>query len=83
VKPGEIYRRFGGIYCLHFQDLKVIIIVIQGRSHNETANKVRFMLVSCLSYSLTLKMEATYSFETWADFHQSTWRYIPEERSIF
>jgi hypothetical protein len=49
----------------------------------QKGNKVRAMLVSCLSYSLVLKMEAIYSSETSVDFHQSTGRYIPEERTIF
>jgi hypothetical protein len=35
-----------------------------------------------LAYSSTLKMEATCSSETSADFHQTTWRYIPEEKSV-
>jgi hypothetical protein len=37
-----------------------------------------FMLVSCLSYSLTLKMEAMRSSETSADVQRTTWRYILE-----
>jgi hypothetical protein len=37
-----------------------------------------FMLVFCLAYSLNLKMEATCSSETLADFQGTTWRYIPE-----
>jgi hypothetical protein len=37
-----------------------------------------FMLVSCLAYSLTLKM-ATYSSKMMVDFQQVTQRYIPED----
>jgi hypothetical protein len=36
------------------------------------------MLVSCLAYSSTLKMEATCSYETLVDFQWTTWHYIPE-----
>jgi hypothetical protein len=38
-----------------------------------------FMLVSCLAYFLTLKMEATGSSKTSVDFQQTTEHYIPED----
>jgi hypothetical protein len=41
-----------------------------------------FMLVSCLSYSSTLKMEATCSSETSVEFKLTTRRYIPEARTL-
>jgi hypothetical protein len=41
-----------------------------------------FMLVSCLVYSSTLKMEATCSSVTSVDFRRITWHYIPEERTL-
>jgi hypothetical protein len=41
-----------------------------------------FMLVTCSTYSLTLKMEATYSSETSVDFQRITQRYIPEDRTM-
>jgi hypothetical protein len=39
-----------------------------------------FMLVSCLAYSSTLKMEATCSSETSVDFQRTTVRCIPEDK---
>jgi hypothetical protein len=42
-----------------------------------------FMLVSCLAYSLTLKIEATRVSETSDDFQQITWSYIPEDRNLY
>lgn len=36
------------------------------------------MLPSCLAYSSTVRMEATYSSETSVDIHRATWRYIRE-----
>jgi hypothetical protein len=36
------------------------------------------VLVSCSAYYSTLKMEATCSSETSADFQRTTWRYIQE-----
>jgi hypothetical protein len=41
-----------------------------------------FMLVSCLAYSLTQKMEVTCSSETSVDFQQATWHYIPADRTL-
>jgi hypothetical protein len=38
------------------------------------------MLVSCLAYSSTPKMEAMCSSETPVDFHRTTRRYIPEHK---
>jgi hypothetical protein len=43
---------------------------------------VCFMLVSCLGYSPTLKMEAKVSPETSVDFQRTIWRYIPEYRTL-
>jgi hypothetical protein len=40
------------------------------------------MLVSCLVYSSTLKMDATGSSETSIDFHRSIRRYITEDRIL-
>jgi hypothetical protein len=42
----------------------------------------RLMPSSCMAYSSTLKMEATCSSETSADFRQTTRRYIPEDRTL-
>jgi hypothetical protein len=41
-----------------------------------------FTLVSCLTYSLTLKIEATCSSETMIDFQQTTWCYTLEDRTL-
>jgi hypothetical protein len=38
--------------------------------------------VSCLVYSSTLKMEATFSSETSVDFQRTTRHYIPEESTL-
>jgi hypothetical protein len=40
------------------------------------------MLVSCLVYYMNLKMKATCSSETLADFQQTMWCYIQEELVI-
>jgi hypothetical protein len=42
-----------------------------------------FMLVSCLAYSSTLKMEAICSSDTSVDFQQFTRRYIPEDSTLY
>jgi hypothetical protein len=41
-----------------------------------------FMLVSCLAYSLSLKMEVTCSTETSVDFQWTTHCYIPGDRTL-
>jgi hypothetical protein len=43
---------------------------------------VYLLLVSCLAYSLTLKIEATCSYEMSVDFGQHTRHYIPEDRTL-
>jgi hypothetical protein len=39
-------------------------------------------LVSCLSYSSTLKIEATCSSEASVNFQRTTWRYFTEDRTL-
>jgi hypothetical protein len=41
-----------------------------------------FMLVSCLAYSSTLKMEAVCSSETSADFQRTTLNHIPVDKIL-
>jgi hypothetical protein len=41
------------------------------------------MLVSSLGYSSTLKMEETHSSESVTGFQQTTWHYIPEDRTLY
>jgi hypothetical protein len=40
------------------------------------------MLVSCLAYSLNLKMKLTCSSETLVDFQWTTWNYISENKTV-
>jgi hypothetical protein len=41
-----------------------------------------FMVVSCLAYSLTLKMEAICYSDTLVNFQRTTQHYIPEDRTL-
>jgi hypothetical protein len=41
-----------------------------------------FMLVSCLIYSSSQMMKVTRSSETSVEFQLTTWRYIPEDRTL-
>jgi hypothetical protein len=41
------------------------------------------LLVACLSYISTLKLEAVYSFQTSVNFHQTTRRHIPEDITLY
>jgi hypothetical protein len=42
-----------------------------------------YTLVSCSASSSTLMMEATRSSESSVHFKQNTWRYIPEDRTLY
>jgi hypothetical protein len=69
-KPVEVNRCFGETYDLHLQGGNVS----QERNQHEEGSKLStcFMLVSCLAYSSTLKVETIYSIELTADFHTTT-----------
>jgi hypothetical protein len=43
---------------------------------------LRFLLVSCLAYSSTLKMEAVCSSETSVDVYRTRWRYIQDDNIL-
>jgi hypothetical protein len=51
-------------------------------ARNQALLAARFMPVSCLAYSSTLKMEATCSSGTSVDFQRTARRYIPEDRTL-
>jgi hypothetical protein len=70
--PLKMNQRFGRTSRLH----------LQGRRTSQ-ANQYEAgtMLVSCLVYSSTLKMEAICFSETSVDFQRAIWRYIPEDRT--
>jgi hypothetical protein len=70
--PFEVNQRFGG--TCHLQLL--------GQRISQALLPTCFMLVSCLVYSSTLKMDVTCSSETTADIQQTTWHYIPEKRNL-
>jgi hypothetical protein len=60
---------------------------VSERNQHEAGGKQRlpatfYTLVSCLAYSSTLNMDATYFSETSVDFQQTIRRYIPEDRTI-
>jgi hypothetical protein len=76
--PSKINWRFGEICRLHRQSRRISQAIKQRESLFATC----FTLVSCLSYSSTLKMEVTCSSETSVDFRRTTRRYIPEDRAL-
>jgi hypothetical protein len=59
-RPSKVNRRFERTYNLHLLGRRI------SRARKQVESRV--MLVSCSAYSLTLKMEAIYSFETSTDF---------------
>jgi hypothetical protein len=76
----NVNRRFGGTCHLH----------LQGRSLSQERNQrtesslvaASFMLISCLAYSSTLKMEATRSSETLTGSQWTTRHYISGDRTL-
>jgi hypothetical protein len=69
--PLKVNRHFRGTCHLHLQGWRVS----QARKQQEVVS-----MCSCLTYSSTVKMEATRSSETSGDFQRTTWRYtcIPD-----
>jgi hypothetical protein len=41
------------------------------------------MLVSCLAYCYTVKMETTCAYETYINLHRTTRRYIQDDRTQY
>jgi hypothetical protein len=77
--PLKVNRRLEGTCRLHLQSGRIR----QVRNQPEKlCLPPAFTLVSCLVYSSTLKMEATYSSKTSVDFQRTTRRYIPEDRTL-
>jgi hypothetical protein len=75
---------FRGICLLHLQGRRIS----QAKNRLEAGSKQNvlfatcFTLLSCMAYSLTLKMEEICSSETSVDFQWTTQRYIPEGRTL-
>jgi hypothetical protein len=63
----KVSRRFRGTYCLHLQQSSTCCLLL---------------LVSCLTYSSTLKMEAVHCSETSVDFHRTTRRHISGNKTL-
>jgi hypothetical protein len=69
---------FRGMCPLHPQGWRMS----QTRNQSEAGSKQSFMLVSSFVYSSTPKMKATCSSEMSVDIEQTTWCYIPEDRTL-
>jgi hypothetical protein len=76
--PLKINRNFEGTCCHHLHGRRIS----QARYKHEVLLATFFMLVSCLAYFWTLKMEATCSCETSLDFQRTTQSYILEDKML-
>jgi hypothetical protein len=76
--PLRVNEPFGGTCRLHLQNQRIS----QPRNQNKDLLATWFTVVSFLTYSSTLKMEATCSFEMPVDFQRTTRRYIPEDITL-
>jgi hypothetical protein len=74
----KVHRHFTGTCHLHLQGWRKS----QTRNRHEPGSKRSFTQVSCLAYSLTMKMEAACSCETLIDIQWTVLRYIPKDRSL-
>jgi hypothetical protein len=68
---------FAGTCRLHLQDQR-----ISKAKKPALLAATCFMVFSCMSYFLILKMETTYSSETSVEFSTTTRRYISEDRTL-
>jgi hypothetical protein len=68
------YQRFGGICCLHFQE---VIISDVGKE-----DEVCILVTGVGACSPTLKMKETYSSEMLINICQITRRFIPEDSDL-
>jgi hypothetical protein len=69
--PLKVIRSFKEIYRLHFQGRRI-----------SQARKQHGLLIPCLAYSSTQKMEEIYSSVTSVDFHWTTRFYIGEFEAL-
>jgi hypothetical protein len=67
----EVYGPIRGTYCLH----------LQGQRVRQASNKHAGRTVDYLTYILTLKKEAIFSFDTSVKFHQTKRRHMPEDNA--
>jgi hypothetical protein len=66
----------------------ITLSIVHRKSTDDSKERVAclspaFTLVSCSACFSTLKMEVTCSSEMSIDFQRITWRYIPEDRTLF
>jgi hypothetical protein len=74
--PLTVNRHFGGTCCFHLQGQRI------SQARKQALPATCFMLVSCLAYSFTLKMEVTCPSEVSVDFQQTAWHYITKDRTF-
>jgi hypothetical protein len=56
--------------------------VSKNKSRIRVLLAICFMLVSCLAYSSTLKIEVTCSYKMSVDFQRTTRCYVPQDRTL-
>jgi hypothetical protein len=65
-----------------FRLIQVLLYLVSYHSVTSKEGSTCFILVTCLAYSSTLKMDVTCSSETSVDSQQTIWHYIPEARTL-
>jgi hypothetical protein len=80
-RPCFNFQRFG-FYVLTEVTMKIMSLWGYDTAGVLLLLTARFLLISCLPYSSTLKKEATHSYETSMDSCRTTMRYNPEVRTL-
>jgi hypothetical protein len=76
----KIAEELNKVKCVGFEAFKAV--VMKNFIFRLALLAICAMLISCLAYSFTTKLEVRCSSETSGDFQRTTWHYIREDRTL-
>jgi hypothetical protein len=80
--PFKVNRYFGGTSRVRLQTWRISQARSQYKIGSKKGTVACVVLVSCLVYSLTLKMQATRSSDNGVEFQRTTLHHTPEDRNL-